>query len=108
MLQVAIRRVDPEHLTELREWLQVANGPRRSEALATLEDEGVRHELAYLLTDQQGPILLYVMEVDDVEMTKQAATRSNHSIDADHRRVMSLALAGHVDAELVLDLRESR
>ncbi len=105
MLRVAVRRVVPEHLTELRDWLQTANGPRRSEALATLEGEGIRHELAYLLHDQQGPVLLYVMEVEDVEKAKEAASRSTHSIDTEHRRVMSLALAEDVDAELLLDLR---
>jgi Family of unknown function (DUF6176) len=108
MLRVAIRRVKPEHLDELRQWLQTANGPRRSEALATLIDEGVRHELAYLLTDDRDPLLVYVMEVEDVERAKAAFERSTHPIDADHRRVMTLALDRDADAELVLDLRAER
>lgn len=106
MLRVAIRRVKPEHLDELRQWLETANGPRRSEALATLVNEGVRHELAYLLSDGEGPLVVYVMEVEDVERAREAAERSTHTIDADHRRVMTLALGEHLDLDPVLDLRE--
>lgn len=105
MLRVAIRRVKPEHVDVLSEWLRTANGPRRSEALDTLMDEGVRHELAYLLSDEQGPMLLYVMEVEDVDRAQEAAARSTHPIDADHRRVMELALGEHLDPEPMLDLR---
>jgi hypothetical protein len=66
----------------------------------------VRHEQAYLLSDDEGPVLLYVMEVADVNRAKEAAARSTHPIDADHRRVMTRALGGEVGAELVLDLRD--
>jgi hypothetical protein len=107
MLRVAIRRVNPEHLEELRQWLQTAGGPRRSEALSTLVDEGVRHEQAYLLSGDSSPVLIYVMEVEDVERAGEAAARSAHPIDADHRRVMARALGGNVEAELVLDLRDT-
>lgn len=106
MLRVAIRRVNPGHLDELRKWLQTANGSRRSEALATLLDEGVRHEQAYLLTGADGPVLMYVMEVEDVNRAQTAAARSIHPIDAEHRRVMTRALGDDVDSELVLDLRD--
>jgi hypothetical protein len=106
MLRVALRRVNPDHLDELRQWLRTADGPRRAEALATLVDEGVRHEQAYLLEDGEGPVLLYVMEVEDVARAKDAAARSTHPIDADHRRVMARALGAEIEAELVLDLRD--
>jgi hypothetical protein len=52
-------------------------------------------------------VLIYVMEVEDVERAGEAAARSAHPIDADHRRVMARALGGNVEAELVLDLRDT-
>ena len=104
MLRVAVRRVDPAHLDELRAWLGTANGERRDEALATLADEGVRHEQAYLFRDAEGPLLLYVVEVDDLEAAAEAAARSTHPIDAEHSRIMRLAVGADVDLELALDL----
>jgi hypothetical protein len=104
MLRVAIRKVRADHIDLLREWLGQANGPRRQEALATLVDEGCRHEQAYLIDGADGPVMVYVMEVVEVGRPERAAEFSPHPIDADHKRVMSLALAGQVNAELLLDL----
>jgi hypothetical protein len=98
---------NPDHLELLREWLQTANGPRRSEALATLNDEGCRHEQAYLIEDVDSPAIIYVMEVEDAERSKAVAAQSIHPIDAEHRRVMGLALGDDVPAELLLDLIKS-
>jgi hypothetical protein len=104
MLRVSLRRVKPDHLDELRQWFKTANGPRRIEALATLSGEGCRHEQAFLFSDSEGPMLLYVMEVENVEHSRQAAESSQHPIDEDHRLVMNRALADTVEAKLVLDL----
>jgi Family of unknown function (DUF6176) len=67
MLRVAIRRVNPGRADELREWLSEANGPRREEALATLVDEGCNHEQAFLIEGAEGPVVIYVMQVDDID-----------------------------------------
>jgi hypothetical protein len=104
MLRVSLRRVKPDHLDELRQWLKTANGPRRDEALATLSGEGCRHEQALFFSDAEGPMLLHVMEVENVEHSRQAAERSQHPIDADHRRIMARALGDAVEVETVLDL----
>ncbi|HUC12922.1 MAG TPA: DUF6176 family protein [Acidimicrobiales bacterium] len=104
MLRVAIRKVRPDQVGALREWMQQANGPRREEALATLIDEGCRHEQAYLIDGADGPVIVYVMEVADVEESERAAEASAHPIDTDHKRVMALALGDRVPAELLLDL----
>jgi len=63
--------------------MQQANGPRREEALATLVDEGCRHERAYLMDGANGPVLVYVMEVSEVDHSKRVAEASPHPIDAD-------------------------
>jgi hypothetical protein len=104
MLRVAIRQVNPGHVEELRRWLAETNGPRRIEALATLAEEGCSHEQAFLIEGKDGPVVIYVMEVDDVERSREGAASSQHQIDADHKRVMQAAVGGPVPAELLLDL----
>lgn len=105
MLRVAIRHVDADQVEVLRAWFAEVSDQRRAEALATLIDEGCRHEQAILIEGRDGPVLVYVMEVDDVTRSIQAVAESEHAIDADHQRVMREVLRGPVPAEVVLDLR---
>ena len=49
-------------------------------------------------------MLLYVMEVEDIERSQLDAGSSLHLIDADHERVMGRAIGDPVEAELLLDL----
>jgi hypothetical protein len=104
MLRVAVRRVNPEHVDLLRNWLSEVDGPRRAEALATLVDEGCSHEQARLVDGPDGPFIIYVMEVMDVEVSRRAAGTPQHEIDAEHRRVMDLAMGPELPSELLLDL----
>jgi hypothetical protein len=105
MLRVSIRRVRPESADQLREWLAEVNGPRREEGLASLVDEGCTHEQTFLIEGAEGPVVIYVMEVDDIEASQEAARSSQHLIDADHKRVMDQALGDSLPCELLLDLR---
>jgi hypothetical protein len=66
MLRVVIRNVPLDHVDLLGDWLEEVNGPRRAEALAALVDEGRRHEQA-LLIEGKEPLVVCVMEVEDVE-----------------------------------------
>lgn len=104
MLRVALRHVRPEREDELRDWLRTVDGPRRAEALATLVDETCTHEQAFLIDGKDGPVIVHVMEVADVERSRRAPEISVHPIDADHRRVMRRALGDTVAAECLLDL----
>ena len=61
-------------------------------------------EQAFLIECGSGSVLVYVMEVGDVERSRHAAEQSSHPIDADHRRVMQLAVGDAVPSELLLDL----
>ena len=99
-----MRHVHADKVDELRQWLQTVNGPRRSEAVATLVDETCRHEQAFLIEGKDGPIVVYVMEVADVERSRRSAEQSRHPIDTDHRRVMQRAVGDAVPSELLLDL----
>jgi hypothetical protein len=49
-------------------------------------------------------MLLYVMEVENVEQSREAVESSQHPIDEDHRRIMARALGDTVEVETVLDL----
>src|SRR5580704_17380783 len=103
MLRVAIRSVNPGRADQLREWLAEVNGPRRAEALATLVNEGCTHEQEFLIDGADGPVVVYVMEVDDIDASEQAARSSGHPIDADHKRVMEQLVGDPIASELLLD-----
>jgi hypothetical protein len=105
MLQLTVRRVHPEQVDVLREWLADVDGPRRAEALRTLVDETVRHEMAVLIETADGPLLIDAIEVEDPAQSRVASEQSTHPIDADHRRVMHAILGEPVPSEVLLDLR---
>ena len=105
LLRLTVRRVRPEETERLRRWLSVLNTERADEARATLVDEGCAHEMGILVETSDGPLLVYAMEVQDVERSRRAAANSSHPIDAEHRAVMKAALGGHPPHEVLLDLR---
>ena len=105
MIQLVVRKVKPEHVDLLRDWMGQLNGPRRGEALATLVDEGCTHERVVLIEGADGPVVIYVMEVESVEHARNAAENSTHPIDAEHRAVLDTAIGERVGYELLLDLR---
>jgi hypothetical protein len=105
MLQLTVRSVHAEHVELLRDWLAQVDGPRRAEALQTLVDETIRHEMALLVDAPDGPLLVYAIEVDDPAQSRRAVERSSHPIDIEHRRVMGTALGAEVPSEVLLNLR---
>jgi len=104
VIHLAVRRVNPEHLELFREWMAQLNGPRREEALATLDDEGCSHELAVLVEGPDGPLVIYAMEVESIEKSRDAADSSTHRIDKEHRAVMDKAVGERPSLEKLLDL----
>jgi len=104
---IAVRHVRPSEEQKLRDWLGVLNGPRSSEAQATLTAEGCTHEVGILVQTSDGPLLVYAMAVEDEERSRQAGLDSRHAIDADHKRVRAAALAGEPEMERLLDLHAS-
>ena len=105
MIQLVVRKVKPECVDLFRDWMRQLNGPRRDEALATLVDEGCTHERVLLIEGADGPVVVYVMEVESVERSRNAAENSKHPIDAEHRAVLDAAIGERVEYELLLDLR---
>jgi len=104
VIHLAVRNVNSEHLDLFRDWMAQLNGPRRAEALATLEDEGCSHEIAVLLEGPEGPIVIYAMEVESIEQSRDAADHSSHPIDAEHRAILDLAIGDRPSLQRILDL----
>ncbi len=104
MIHLAVREVKPEHLDLFRDWMKQLDGPRRAEALATLDDEGCAHEVAVLIEGPAGPLVIFAMEVDSIERSREAANDSTHSIDAEHRAILDLAIGDRPPFERILNL----
>lgn len=108
MLQVAFRRVRPEKAGVLREWMAELND-RRDEVLETFEAETTRHEKVFLLdADGPGPLMVYVMDVDDPQHAAAAFADSRLPIDVRHKEVMAEVDAGRAEVESLLDISADR
>jgi uncharacterized protein DUF6176 len=102
VIKLAMRKVKPGEESHLREWMAQLNS-RRSEVLAAFQQEGVRHELAYLLDGADGPVLIYAMEAADHEQAAAAYAQSSLPIDLEHRRIMKQVLGDRVPSELLYE-----
>ena len=104
MLEIVFRRVKENQVDRLRAWLSELN-ERADEVRETFRQETVRHEAAYLLRDESGPILIYAIEAEDPDLGHAVAAASPLPIDVQHREVMGSVLGGPVDAELLYECR---
>ncbi|WP_228281928.1 DUF6176 family protein [Rubrobacter marinus] len=100
-------RVREAKVDDLRSWMKEIED-REGEVLETFRNEGTRHERAFLLEGSDGPVLVYVMEVDDPEKARRAYADSKLPIDAEHRRVMGEVLVGGAEAEELLNISARR
>jgi len=103
MLKIVFVRVREEKLDLLKGWIEELKR-REDEVLETFEQEGTRHERAYLLEGKEGPVLVYAMEMEDPERARRAYQESELPIDLEHREVMRKVTAGPVQVEQLLDL----
>lgn len=67
-------------------------------------NEGARHEQAHLVHTRDGPLLIYVVEVEDVAAALSAYAASSLPIDVRHREVMGSVVAEVLPTELLLDV----
>jgi uncharacterized protein with GYD domain len=103
MLRVVIERIRPDKEQRLRAWLAELNS-RAAEVRETFRDETVRAEQAYIVTGQEGPLLVYVIEADDLARGAKAFADSSHRIDAEHKAMMRECLAGSLKLEPLYDV----
>lgn len=81
------QRIEPGETDRLREWCTEIR-ERETEALATLEAEGMHEEAAFVESDDEGDYLVYFMKADDIDAVYEAFEESDHAIDEAHKAVM--------------------
>jgi len=91
-------------LPRVREWASTIL-ERRDEALATLRDEGVTIESAFLEETVDGHYLIYYMRAAKPRLG--AAATSAHPIDEYHQQFKRDAWEGGSELELLIDLDRS-
>ena len=91
-------------LDRVREWARTLNETRRAEALATLADELVVFEAAFLDHTAEGDFLIYIMRAESSSKAREVAAASSHEIDAYHKAFKRDTWAGRSELELLLDL----
>jgi hypothetical protein len=83
----------PGKTQRLRDWYAELED-RRDEAFQTLDNEGVRQEVAYILNTEHGDLLAVFLEVDDMEAGNEAFFSSPFEIDRQHAEVMDECTVG--------------
>ncbi len=83
----------PGKAQRLRDWY-VELEERRDEAFQTLDNEGVRQEVAYILDTEHGELLAVFIEVDDMDAANEAFYSSPFEIDRQHAAVMDECTVG--------------
>ena len=96
----------------LRAWYREL-GSRSDEAFETLDNEGIRQEVAFILNTEHGELLCVFLEVDkDMEEANQAFFSSPFEVDHQHRAVMDETTEGGSEgrkyAELMYALKNPK
>jgi hypothetical protein len=91
-------------LERVREWATTLNETRREEALATLHDETVVLEAAFLDRTTEGDFLIYFMKAESFEKAEEAAADSLQEIDKYHNDFKRDTWDSRKTLELLLDL----
>ena len=102
MIRLAMRKVKPGEEQHLRAWMDQLNS-RRAEVRATFQQEGVRHEQAFLLYTADGPVLIYAIEAQDHARAAAAYAQSTLPIDLEHKRIMKQVLGDAVPCALLYE-----
>jgi hypothetical protein len=89
-----------------RAWAAKINH-RSDEALATLRDEGVCIESAFLDSTNEGDFLIYYMRALDFDHASKVTSQSKHPIDAFHKSFKEKCWAERTRLELLIDLATS-
>ena len=80
------------------------NRDRRSEALATMVEEGVTVESYFLETGPEGDYLIAYMRADSLDEAARVAAVSDHEIDRYHQKVKQKAWGERTVLEPLVDL----
>lgn len=96
------QRIESGKVSRLKEWTEEIR-QREDEAVATLKNEGMHSESAFIESTDDGDFLVYYMEAEDIEQVYSAFEESEHEIDREHAEVMRDVLEdGSSDSEFEL------
>jgi hypothetical protein len=93
-------RLKEGSLPRVRAWAKELNA-RRDEVLATLVNEGVRIESAFL----DGEALIYYLRAESIEHAQEVYAHSTHAIDAYHQRFKDETFEHQTPLELLIDFQ---
>ena len=96
-------KLKPDSLEKVREWAKTLN-ERKTEALATLLDEGVILETVFLDQTSEGDFLIYLMKAESFEKAREAVQKSVHALDEYHQNFKRECWAGGKKLEMLIDL----
>ena len=96
-------RLKPGSLPRVRAWAQELTR-RADETLATLRDEGVWIESAFLDSTPEGDYLIYYMKAESLERARAVVQQSPHPIDAYHQQFKQDTWESRRPLETLLDL----
>lgn len=99
--------LQPGSEARVREWARHINA-HRTEALQTLQEEGVSIESVFYDPTPEGPCLIYYMRSASQEHAMAVAARSAHAIDAYHQAFKRETWVKVERLELLLDLVQDR
>lgn len=96
-------KLKPNSLEKVSEWAKTIN-ERKDESLATLRDEGVILECAFLDQTSEGDFLIYLMKAESFEKAKNEVKKSLHEIDKFHQNFKRETWEEGKKLELLIDL----
>lgn len=96
-------KLKPDSLPRVRAWAAEIDA-RRTEALATLQDEGVVLESFFLDSGEHGDYLIGYIRAGSLEKAADAVRRSTHDIDAPHKAFQKDTWETGERLELLVDL----
>ena len=96
-------RLKPGCLDQARTWGTEINS-RRDDALATLRDEGITLECAFLDCTGEEAYLIYIIRGENLRHAKMVTEQSTHAIDAYHRNFKETCWAERQPLEQLIEL----
>jgi Family of unknown function (DUF6176) len=102
----SIIELKPNSLDRVEEWAITLN-ERADEAIATLQDEGVRIESWFHLSLDGKDYLLCYMRTESIEKAHEVVRSSPHAIDAYHQQFKRDTWVVGKSARLLVDLVDS-
>ncbi len=96
-------KLKPGSIERVREWAQTISR-RRDEALATLRDETIVIESAFLDRSEHGDFLIVYTKAESFARAAGAVRQSVHAIDEYHRQFKRATWDANEKLELLFDL----